>query len=212
LAVLARLPGRRSPTTLNAMKTVPLRAPVYPIGEPESSRSSGPLSRWGSVVTLRSSMPGYPKNTRIVYGLGLLEHELIFVPLARAEELAAIQNALGVSPTWGELEKRLAACSEEAHKFIVELAEQYGADPGDAFESGEIGTIADGNWPPWPKQEMLSWVPEEIRQQFGDFQITSNGDTVTFYDDHEAEIVAALERAGFVVTRDDAVIANASGW
>jgi len=157
-------------------------------------------------------MPDYPKNTRIVYGLGLLEHELIFVPLARAKELAAIQHALGVSPTWGELEKRLAACSEEAHKFIVELAEEYGADPGDAFESGEIGTIADGNWPPWPKQEMLTWVPEEIRQQFGDFQVTSNGETVTFYDDHEAQIVAALESAGFVVTRDDAAIANASGW
>lgn len=152
------------------------------------------------------------KGTRIIYGRGQLEREIIFIPASRAEELIAIQHALGVSSTWGELEKHLAACSEEAHQFIVELAEEYGADTDDPFESSKVGTIADGNWPPWPKQEMLSWVPEDIRERFGEFQLTSNGETVTFYDDNESLIVAAFEAEGFVVTRDDAAVASASGW
>jgi hypothetical protein len=106
--------------------------------------------------------------------------------------------------------KRLAACSAEAHQYIAEF-DGYAAD--DLFDSGQIGAIGDGDWPPWPKQEMLAWVPEDIRERFGEVQLTTfNGECLSFTEDLAPMLVPAFEAKGFVVTRDDSAVASASGW
>ncbi len=162
---------------------------------------------------VESPVPGseaQPQNTRIFYGE--LGGELVFIPQARADELSAVRLALDESKTWGELLERLGACSAEAHQFIAEHLGEDGA-PEDPFDSAQIGAIADGDWPPWPKQEMLAWVPDDIRERFGQIQVTIfNGEALLFTEDQAPLLVAAFEAEGFMVTRDDDAVARASGW
>jgi hypothetical protein len=160
---------------------------------------------------VESPVPGSdppPQSTRIIYGE--LGGELVFIPQARANELIAVRLALAESKTWGELLDRLTACSAEAHQYIAEF-DGYAAD--DPFDSGQIGAIGDGDWPPWPKQEMLAWVPDDIRERFGQIQRTIlNGESLTFTEDQAPLLVAAFEAKGFIVTHDDGAVASASGW
>jgi len=162
---------------------------------------------------VESPVPGsdpQPQNTRIVYGE--LGGQLVFIPQVRADELSAVRRALGEAKTWGELLERLAACSAEAHEYIT----QHFGDDGsanDPFDPDQIGAIGDGDWPPWPKQEMLAWVPDDIRERFGQIELTIfNGEALVFTEDQEASLVAAFEAKGFIVTRDDVTVAMASGW
>jgi len=148
---------------------------------------------------------------RIIYGE--LGGELVFIPQARALELAAVRLALHESKTWGELLENLAASSAEAYQYIAEYVGEDGAAAEDPFDSAQIGAIGDGDWPPWPKQEMLAWVPDDIRERFGEIQRTRlSGDALVFTEDQAPELVAAFEAKGFIVTRDDATVASASGW
>src|SRR5438045_2977908 len=122
---------------------------------------------------MESRVPGSDGQTRTRIVYGELGGELVFISQARAEELSAVRLALDESKTWGELLERLAACSQEAHQYIVEYlgdGNEIAAD--DLFDSDQIGAIGDGDWPPWPKQEMLSWVPDEIRERFGQIERT----------------------------------------
>ena len=152
-----------------------------------------------------------PQGRRIIYGE--LGGELVFIPQARADELIAVRLALHESKTWGELLESLAACSAEAHQYIAEYVGEDGAAAEDPFDSGQIGAIGDGDWPPWPKQEMLAWVPDDIRARFGEIQRTRlSGDALVFTEDQAPVLVAAFEAKGFIVTRDDAAVASASGW
>lgn len=149
-----------------------------------------------------------PDDTKIIYGD--LGGELVFIPQARADELIAVRLALAEAKTWGELLARLAACSAEAHQYIAEF-DGYAVD--DLFDSGQIGAIADGDWPAWPKQEMLAWVPDDIRERFGQIQRTTlNGESLVFTEDQAQLLVAAFKAKGFIVTRDDSAVASASGW
>jgi hypothetical protein len=163
---------------------------------------------------VESPVPGsasQPHNTRIVYGE--LGGHLVFIPQVRADELSAVRRALGEAKTWGELLERLAACSVEAHEYISQYLGDDGAAADDAFDPGQIGAIGDGDWPPWPKQEMLAWVPDDIRERFGQIELTTfNGEALVFTEDQAAALVSAFEAKGFIVTRDDVTVATASGW
>jgi hypothetical protein len=163
---------------------------------------------------VESPVPGsdpQPHNTRLVYGE--LGGELVFIPQARADELSAVRLALGESKTWGELLERLAACSAEAHEYITQYLGDDGAAADDPFNRDQIGAIGDGDWPPWPQQEMLGWVPDDIRERFGQIKVTIfNGEALVFTEDQAASLVADFEAKGFIVTRDDVAVAAASGW
>jgi hypothetical protein len=177
--------------TKKAKRVVPTLQPTHPVVESPVPGSDPQL-----------------QGSRIIYGD--LGGELVFIPQARADELIAVRLALEESKTWGELRERLAQCSAEAHQYIAEI-DGYGAD--DLFESGQIGAIGDGDWPPWPKQEMLAWVPDDIRERFGEIQRTIfSGESLTFTEAQAQLLVAAFEAKGFIVTRDDSAVASASGW
>jgi len=163
---------------------------------------------------VESPVPGsdpQPQNTRIVYGE--LGGQLVFIPQARADELSAVRLAVGESKTRGELLERLAACSAEAHEYITQYLGDDGRAADDPFDPGQIGAIGDGDWAPWPKQEMLAWVPDDIRERFGQIELTIfNGEALVFTEDQAAPLVAAFEAEGFIVSRDDVTVATASGW
>jgi hypothetical protein len=103
----------------------------------------------------------------------------------------------------------------------AELRERYGQlrigerppIDQDAFSLDHIPWYGDGDYPEWPAQQMLKWVPESIRSTFGHtYDTVLNGPYLTFDPVQERDLLAAFESAGFRCVRDDALVRRASGY
>jgi len=84
--------------------------------------------------------------------------------------------------------------------------------PQDAFDSAEVPGLCDGDWPAWPQQDMLNWVPTEIQVRYGHRASSFlNGDCLLFSADHEVELVQAFRAAGYQCQRADRFVRRACG-
>jgi hypothetical protein len=81
----------------------------------------------------------------------------------------------------------------------------------DPFSSDQVPGIDDRDWPAWPAQLMLYWVPREIQEKYGSKESCLNGEYLTLDPRSERKITAAFRRAGYRCTRDDKLIQRASG-
>ena len=72
--------------------------------------------------------------------------------------------------------------------------------------------LSDGDWPDWPAQMMLKWVPQDIMDQYGK-RVSSvlNGFFLEFPAAKRNEIVAAFQAKGFECREDQALVMMASG-
>lgn len=85
--------------------------------------------------------------------------------------------------------------------------------PRDPFVASRIGAYMDGDWPGWPKHEMVFWVPTAIQKRFGRFLMSVfNGEYLEFAPEDEAQVVEALIQLGYPCVRDDALVRKASGY
>ncbi len=74
-----------------------------------------------------------------------------------------------------------------------------------------IPGFEDGDYPEWPAQEMLDWMPEEA-SRFGEYtNSVLNGPFLVIPPDKESAIVDALEAAGYTCERNDPLVQTASG-
>jgi hypothetical protein len=131
----------------------------------------------------------------VVYGE--IDGYLVFIPQARAHELASIHEALRFSETWDDFRsvisaeeyarilKRLGGSTfeeflrseremdpriteEEAREAYLDLSiGERLPEMDDPFSMDDIPGASDGDYPSWPARAMLSWVPESIRHSFG---------------------------------------------
>ena len=161
-------------------------------------------SRWPGVPD--SLGPDWSDGDRkdLVYG-AVDESCLVFIGRQKADELVAVWDAINASKTWGDLKARLSAERyEEATSFLDE--------PPVEDEPYVIGLMDDGDWPEWPAQQMLGWVPSTIAEEFGRVGATwISGDMLALDAARETEIVAAFTSAGFSCQRDDELVLRASG-
>lgn len=82
----------------------------------------------------------------------------------------------------------------------------------DPFEIYSIDGVADGDWPDWPEQLMLGWIPRDVLDEYGHCESSVlNGPFAVLDASREDEIVAALNRRGYVCVRDDELIARCCG-
>lgn len=149
--------------------------------------------------------------TALVYGK--VERSLVFIDRAHAIELAAIWRAIGSASTWGELralmpEKRYAA-------LVVARTEDGEEIPSDdaPFTGYDIPGVADGDYPEWPAQEMLMWVPQDILDR-SFCQVKDsvfNGRFLILDPSRETEIVDAFQAVGFECVKDQALVSFAAG-
>ena len=149
-------------------------------------------------------------DDQIVYGLA--GRDLVFIPRAEAERLKALQDALN-SATWGEVRRRLRPDLYE--ELLDQCRDELESDPGDdeSFDPDAVPGHADGDWPEWPKQGMLEWMPARVWKAFGRVEASVlNGDFLQLDAGRLEELVAALEAEGFACRRDDALVARASGF
>lgn len=157
------------------------------------------------------------KNTEIIYGVWA--EQLILIPKERALELASIHGALNASKTWGEFKSRVPAhvYKEVLRMIRSELDEDEERvflipKPDSPFDPDDIPGYADGDWPGWPAQEMLKWMPKDIQQKYGKVEISVlNGDFLEIGPGREAEVIAALEDCGYKCTKDTNLIERACG-
>ena len=81
------------------------------------------------------------------------------------------------------------------------------------FVPEHIWGYSDGDWPGWPAQEMLVWMPSPVQQAFGtqDRSVVS-GPCLVLKARRETAIVAALHAQGYRCKRDNTLVRLASGY
>lgn len=154
-----------------------------------------------------------PKNREVVYAN--CNGELVFLPKDLALELAQIRAALDTSKTWGEFQANVPAHVYEEIMAGMKDDEDPEAlpQPEDAFDVNDIPGYDDGDWPIWPLQYMLDWMPRDIQQQFGRVVPSAvNGDSLELMPEKADELVRALESQGFRCTEDESLVIRACGY
>ena len=149
---------------------------------------------------------------RLVYG-ELTDDQLVFIPESEAIELAQLQTAIQSSRTWGEFKAQIPPPRWlQAISNYVDNDEPLPADDH-PFDTNELPGYGDGDWPQWPAQRMLEWMPEVIRTRFGDVGTSMvSGDMLSIDPASESGIIAALKDAGYTCIRDDHLVSTASGY
>ena len=153
-------------------------------------------------------MPEQPTHsTDVVYGE--LGDALVLIPRDRAEELANVRRAVQGSTTWGELWSRL---SEERRAQIAEAFGDEEEVPAHDVTLDDVRVPGwdDGDWPEWPAQAMLNWVPAEVQALGTEGSTRLNGEQLELGPERYVDVVAAMEAAGYAMTRDDALVEQAS--
>lgn len=71
-------------------------------------------------------------------------------------------------------------------------------DERNPFDSADIPGFCDGDWPDWPQQEMLNWVPKVIQKTYGQrLDSTFNWPFLTFRTEDENAIVETFTELGY---------------
>lgn len=109
-----------------------------------------------------------------------------------------------------------AGLSEKRWHEIVESIEDAGFElpkDTDTYDLDDVPGYQDGDWPEWPDQLMLSWLPKQVISDFGTVEdSTLNGEYLRLDPSNEGAIVAALSAGGWTCVRDDKLVPDASGY
>jgi hypothetical protein len=172
----------------------------------ESQKALTTQASGGRWRHLNHLLPGPGIDRNLVFGV--FNHMLVFIPRDRAFLLATVHRALYESITWGEFRRSVP-------KVIFELAvENIETRPSnnDPFSPEQVCGWSDGNFLPWPAQDMLNWVPGDIQEHFGEATASMhNGLFLDFDKERENEIVAALQAHAFNCKRDQLLVSCACG-
>lgn len=137
---------------------------------------------------------------------------LVFMPLKEARYLVRLWHALYTATTWGELE-RLAP--PEAYHGLrqdnIERLSDSNLGPETPFDRHTMTAVDEGDYPAWPAQEMLDWMPEDVVEEFGE-PLTSvvSGDFLQLADEPKT-IAQRLRAHGFTCRQDLRLVRLACG-
>lgn len=152
----------------------------------------------------------------LVYGD--LAGQLVFIPKDTAERLAYLWRALGWADTWGEFLRMLEACPALLDQFAAHWQECCDTDspafpPADSpFDPEQIPGHVDGDWPAWPAQDMLRWMPWDLQKAWGRRVASNfNGDFLELDGGDESALVASLTQRGFCCVKDSELVRRACG-
>lgn len=111
------------------------------------------------------------------------------------------------------IEEHLEGTRDQAFKEYQALAfSERLPNENDAFDRATIPGFCDGDWPDWPQQEMLNWIPQAIQKTYGQrVASTLNGPFLSFRTDDEKVIVEAFIELAYRCHRDDCLVRQACG-
>jgi hypothetical protein len=139
-----------------------------------------------------------PSENDLVLGLIPAEDTgggyLVFIRRTRAEDLARDPDAVGRASTWGEFRSLLPVTFANELEQSLQDAEVDAPDDAEALDTDRIPGHGDGDWPAWPAQEAIEWVPAEVSTRFGlEADSVLSGPFLQLDPAREAEIVSAFE-------------------
>lgn len=144
--------------------------------------------------------------SEVVYGI--VDPHLVFIPRNLAEELAAVHRAASEASAWGGL--REAMPRRHYDEAIAQLGEEPAAS--EEFASDQIPGLSEGDWPEWPAQEMLNWMPAQAQALGSVEDSTLNGSFLALDPQKAEEVVSAVEEVGYKCFEDDLLVQEASGY
>ena len=147
----------------------------------------------------------------LVYGIPYNGADvLVVIPERRAVDLTDLRSALEGATTWDEFMRQ--APPHRVQEVLALFDEDESAPRGDdAFHRDDLPGYSDGDWPEWPAQCMLDWLPADARCLGAVDESVINGSYLRIPLGAENELVAALNGLGFPCRRDDGLVARASG-
>ncbi len=158
-----------------------------------------------------------PKHKTLVYGVlnkAGADANLVFIPQDECKRLAAIHTAIAGSKTWKAFCDQMPA--KDLRDAVRDLRDREIDIPQEIDEFDERllpPSYFDGDYPGWPEQGMLTWLPREICLGYGKLQgSVFNGPFLTLDVSRTSEIVQALEQAGFRCRHDTKLIRTACGY
>lgn len=138
---------------------------------------------------------------------------MVFIQGKKAKRLANVHTAIGNSKTWGTFCRKMPA--EDLRYVVDRLRERQEPLPRkrDKFAFGLLPpAYFDGDWPGWPEQMMLDFMPEAIVEKYGQTPCsTLNGHYLVLRMSDAEEILKALEREGFRCRLDEKLVRLACG-
>jgi hypothetical protein len=160
-----------------------------------------------------------PSPKKLVFGLldkGNDESNLVFIQEKEATRLAQVHDAIRTSKTWGTFCRKMPASDL---KYVTDnLLENGESLPGkrDRFDgccdSSLPPSYFDGDWPDWPEQTMLHFMPPAIVKKYGQTPCSVlNGFYLVLKMSNADEILTALERKGFRCRLDEKLVRKACG-
>ncbi len=167
----------------------------------------------------------------LVYGN--IDNNLVFSPESEAIALARRWYAIRNATTWQDF---IDFTSEDTFNQLIyeilealELVDLYpnylmGEDlsnyitdlhlpqPEDAFTTDVLPGFEEGTYMPVPAQEIISWLPEELQDNLGQFDHHGVFEFVYRIDpEKEMMVVQSLEAAGFLCKKNQELMEQAHG-
>lgn len=144
----------------------------------------------------------------VVYGT--IGDALVFVDRDLAEELVLLRTGID---TWGQARELLPPRRWQEIVELLDGREREPPAPEEPFDLSQMPGHDDGDWPEWPAQLMLDWMPPELIARFGrSVASVLNGDFLDIDPRHEDALVAALEGAGWTCIKDNVLVRTAGGY
>lgn len=131
-------------------------------------------------------------------------------------DLADLYATLAKSNTWGELKASLSA--DDYHEAIERAfwltdkayESQAMPQPEEEFNLYEVSNYCSTDWPDFPLQAMVEWMPADIQEQYGEVKWTMfDGPHLSIDAEQKDEIIQALEEQGYICIEDDFVVSVA---
>lgn len=181
-----------------------IQGDCLPQREADPKGAAGPRS-------IGANRVGAPEGEgrRVVVGLDDMGGALC-MKLEVAEAMANLMAALRQSRTWGEFRAR--APEPYLSQAVERMEETYEEAVADEtpFDASEIPGHIDGDWPPWPHQDMIRWVPDSVRELGWISDSVHNGPFLHIPAHWVEEVVAYMRECGFEVQRSDELIQTAA--
>jgi hypothetical protein len=143
--------------------------------------------------------------------VGIVDGDLIVMPLDEARRLAVLNDALENATTWGQFLSLVA----RDHDTLAYIADRLGPDlPSEAedFDPEDIPGFAESEWPLWPKRGMLEWLPESVKVLGSIKETLLSGAFLQCDAGSVEQVIAALREEGFESVPDaDELLDRACG-
>lgn len=153
-------------------------------------------------------------EARVTLAIGMFDDGLVVMPLGEARRLAALNDALELSGTWGEFVRSISDDAATQTYLTHQLGEDL-PDDDEPFDADEVVPgFAEGSWPTFPKQAMLDWLPQSVIDLGSIRTMTLDADYLHIAERLRSIVVRALATDGHDCREDteDLVVRACGAW